>query len=97
MLIGMSCINMEQWETERKGFGGQDCQQKMMKEEEEKKRGNEKQSMNGVGLTECNRAKYAHTHAHKQKVAAHGKWKSRRKIKRYLETHCYKERRGKRN
>lgn len=36
MLIGMSCINMEQWEMERKGFGGQSCQQKMMKEKAEK-------------------------------------------------------------
>lgn len=42
-------------------------------------RGNEKQSMNGVGLTERNRPKYTGTSTHKQKVAAHGKRRSRAK------------------
>lgn len=53
--------------------------------------------MNGVGLTERNRPKYTRTNAHKQKVAAHKKWKSRQEIKRYLETHCCKERWDKRS
>lgn len=37
---------MEQWETERKGFGGQSCQQKMMKEEEDK----EEEMRNGAWM-----------------------------------------------
>lgn len=37
---------MEQWEMERKGFGGQSCQQKMMKEKAEK----EEEMRNGAWM-----------------------------------------------
>lgn len=86
MLIGMSCINMEQckWWT---GLSAEN-------DEGGRREGrrNEKKSMNDVGLTKRSRPKYTHTNTHKQKVAAHGQWRSRREIKRYLETHCCKER-----
>lgn len=48
--------------------------------------------MNGVGLIEHNKSEYKLILTHKQKEDAQRKWRRRQEVKRYLETHCCKER-----